>query len=302
MSSGVPQGTILAPLLFILFTNDIFNLHILSNITAYADDIKIFGPVSEDHDLSADFEVVKVWCTENSMSINCGKSGVMHFGKNNPHRPYYLDSTLIPVVTIYKDLGIIIDKDLSFSTHCLALTRKCTRICIMIQKSFSKKRPALLAKLFKLYVLPIIRYSSPFLHPTSCKNINLLEGIQRKFTRFSFPHKSNLDYPCRMATLELDPIELHFLKSALIFIFKLLHSDSSIKHILPPLLKSCTRNSSIKFVLPLDNTKLRKSIFPHNIVSIWNALPAPLLSSSSLSHFRLALNSTDLSSFLRGVL
>ena len=74
---------------------------------------------------------------------------VIHFGANNPKFPYTLSGNVLPVVEIYKDLGIVIEAGLSFSNHINHLVRKCFVMSKLLLKSFSRENPQLLASLFR---------------------------------------------------------------------------------------------------------------------------------------------------------
>ena len=101
--------------------------------------------------------------------------------------------------------------------------------------------------------------------------------------------------------LELDPLELIFLKSGLILIFKILRNRNHLLHyVLPPLLHSSSRNSRYKFQISLRRSKLKASLFPDQSVSLWNQLPLSILSAPSLALFRRSLDSFDFKPFLKG--
>ena len=112
ITSGVPQGTILAPTLFSIFVKDLLDLELCSDLTAYADDIKIFGHVSPEKWLVHDLHLIEGWSIENNMFIKVDKSGVMHWGKKNPNHSYLINSLDLLIVSNYKDLGIVIDSSL----------------------------------------------------------------------------------------------------------------------------------------------------------------------------------------------
>ena len=241
------------------------------------------------------------WCLSNSLEGNVDKCAVIHFGCHNPRFSYYLSDIQMSVVAQYKDLGIIVDDHLSFQNHISLVTKKAFALSRIINKAFSYKSPALLSKLFKLYVSPIIFYGLPFFHPTSSSALCKLENIQRKFTRALYLKSSiRPDYATRLAIFNLCPLELLFLKFALLFLYKSLHSASPIRSLLPPFFVSCTRGASVRFRLPTLKSELRKSVFPHYVISIWNSLPLDVTSASTLALFRRRLNAVDFSPFMKG--
>ena len=109
VTSGVLQGSILGPLLFKLFINDLLDASYENLLCAFADDIKLFGIVDLTKSLQADLDCVQLWCTDNRMFLNVEKCKVIHFGSRNPRFNYNLKGSVIDSVSSQKDLGLVID-------------------------------------------------------------------------------------------------------------------------------------------------------------------------------------------------
>lgn len=103
ITCGVPQGTALSPLLFIIYINDLFNYNFSSNLLAYADDIKIID--NRDTNLQQDLDMLSRWCTPYKMDINFKKCTVLNFGKNNQNRKYFINNTALENKNSERDLG-----------------------------------------------------------------------------------------------------------------------------------------------------------------------------------------------------
>lgn len=130
-TSGVPQGSILGPLMFIIFINDL--LASLSSCSGFADDLKLYKSISTVYDcelLQEDLAKVVEWCRRNNMSLNVDKCAVMSttHSRDKVLFPYTVENEVLKRVAIKKDLGIIIDDKLSFRDHVDDMTRKAYRM------------------------------------------------------------------------------------------------------------------------------------------------------------------------------
>jgi hypothetical protein len=142
--SGVPQGSVLGPLLFIIFINDL--PEILAHLCLiYADDSKVLAPLDSEelkhNRLQQDISKLEKWCAEWSMELNTLKCKIMHFGKNNPKRVYHMTDKITGIsaplakTSLERDLGIMISADGSFShqvnTAVSNIHQATLRICII---------------------------------------------------------------------------------------------------------------------------------------------------------------------------
>lgn len=140
--------------------------------------------------LENDLSLVEQWCVDNSMQLNVLKCAVIHFGNHNPNCPYFLNGFQIPIVSHYKDLGVIIDSRFSFQQHLSFISKKCSFLSRVVFRSFTFKSTLFLSKIFRAYLLPSIIYGFPLFHLASLAIINKLEDIQKKFTRSLFSRSS----------------------------------------------------------------------------------------------------------------
>ena len=131
VTSGVPQGSVLGPILFLIYINDLPDVVKNCKIKLFADDSKIYfmGQKGESsNSLQTDLERVFEWCNSVQLSIAFNKSAVLHFGAtHNPHSDFVINNYTIPSVTEMKDLGIIMSSDFKFKKHCNHIAKK-TRI------------------------------------------------------------------------------------------------------------------------------------------------------------------------------
>ena len=155
-----------------------------------------------------------------------------------------------------------------------------------------------MSRVFKTYYSQI-SIRCPFLFSPFYRIDQSVRKIQRKFTKSVFFTKFRGDYASCLPLLDLDPTELLFIKSGLLYIYKFLHPDSQQPSILPPLISSSTRNSSLKFIAPLCKSEFRSSLLPSKFIVIWNSLPF-LFTCTSLTSFRQGRDSFYFLPYLNG--
>lgn len=187
--SGVPQGSNLGPLLFSIFVNDIcFDIPADCGLL-YADDLKIFKTVncSDDcNDLQALLDRFGCWCTTNCMEVSVKKCAVISFSrKKQPiHRQYSIFGEVIERVSVFKDLGVLLDEQLSFRDHYAHILDKANRnlgFMFRIAKDF--RDPYCLRSLYFCLVRSILETATVVWSPYHQIWINRVETVQRKFVR-----------------------------------------------------------------------------------------------------------------------
>lgn len=289
VKSGVPQGSVLGPLFFLLYINDIDNSLPNCIITKFADDIKIFSDVS---DLSLQHAINNIvsWASSWLLEIHPDKCNVLHFGYNNHSINYWLDNTSINQVKHVKDLGIYVDVDLKWSQHCTRVARRAHRLLTIIKKSFTSRCPTIMLKLYKAQLLPIFDYLSPIWSPYLKRDVDALEKVQRRFTRF-FSNIRQSPYRSRLSSLGLLSLESRRLRHDLITVFKIVHGflDVSFEQFFTHSATSKTRGHCYKLYTHHVRLNCRRNFFTQRVITTWNALPERVVAGSSVSAFEDAL-------------
>ena len=124
--SGIPQGTILGPLLFIVYVNDMVDVVRTNKISLYADDSKLYGisnTVEDCETIKEDLILMKEYLDLWQLKVNIEKCEILSFGNNNDLNEYVLDGNIIEQKNCAKDLGLYISKDLSFRRHYSIIIR-----------------------------------------------------------------------------------------------------------------------------------------------------------------------------------
>jgi hypothetical protein len=182
--SGVLQGTVSGPILFLIYINDIIQtIHNYPDVqfTLFADDLKLFGsnPIS----LQACVNDIVNWSNSWEIPLAENKINVLHLGSNNPHVSYLLRTIPINVVSKVKDLGVIIDDKLTFEAHINAQCIKANAVANKILASFNFNSPFLYMSLFKTYAQPLLEYCTEIFSPRL--NSRLLLSLERPLRSFS---------------------------------------------------------------------------------------------------------------------
>ena len=134
--SGIPQGSVLGPLLFVVFINDLPNDMKYSICRMFADDCKLYGLVGNENlnKLQIDLCELERWSLKWQLPFNVKKCKVLHFGKNNPEHEYVLYDHILETSDQQKDLGILVDNKLKFHSHAAAASKKVNQVLGVIKK------------------------------------------------------------------------------------------------------------------------------------------------------------------------
>jgi ribonuclease P/MRP protein subunit RPP40 len=185
VKSGVPQGSVLGPLLFLIYINDIDEV-VASKILKFADDTKLYGVVANQQDierLKNDLKNLCNWPADWLMLFHVDKCKVMHFGYNNSKSTYEMNWKDLEEISEERDLGVIVQQDLKWSKQCSKSVSTANRILGMIKISFCYLNKDVVLKLYTSLVRPHLEYCLQAWRPYLKKDIELIEGIKRRATK-----------------------------------------------------------------------------------------------------------------------
>jgi len=244
-------------------------------------------------------ENLEIWCNNWQLPISTNKCNVLHLGKRNQKFPYSICNQDLNSVCCVSDLGVVLSEDLKVANHCNVIVKKARTRAILIRRCFLSKDIHTLVWAFKVYVRPILEYASPVWSPHLLKDIELVESVQRKFTKL-LPGMHSKSYSERLLILKLQSLELRRLHADLILTYALLHNlhDVDGTRYFSVRGSERTRGHPFKLVVNLCKTDCRKYFFCNRVVKIWNYLPSDVVLAPSVNSFKKALLQVDLSKYI----
>ena len=230
--------------------------------------------------------------------------GVRGFTRStsNAAHSYFINGIVLSRFNSARDLGVVVDSSLSYKTqinNCFTKTYQRTGVLF---HGFLCRDLDFLRKAFVTYIRPLVEYNSVIWSPTHKTYIDLLEKIQRRFTK-RIPCMRDLPYLDRLAKINLPSLELRRLHFDLCNYFKIFHNLTPIdpgliyKYHVPP----TSVRQNVPFIeKPRNCSNKFLSSFIYRSIDCWNFLPGKIKQISNINKFKAAITQIDLSSFLRG--
>ena len=201
ITSGVPQGSVIAALLFTIYINDLPE-NIISHLFLFADDCKFFRRILTTEDteiMQKDLDTLHEWSERWLLKFHPGKCVTLGINLSNETstHTYHLGNNELTNVEEVKDLGIIVDSKLKFQKHISAKVNKANQMWGTIKRTFRYMNKDIFKKLFSAHVRSHLEYAVQFWSPYLRKNINQIESVQRRATKY-IPGLRDLSYSRRL--------------------------------------------------------------------------------------------------------
>ena len=320
VKSGVPQGSVLGPILFTIMMYDIDKGIKTAQLGSFADDTRIWAGVSSNNDLDNlqhDLDSVYSWAKNNGAPFNNNKIVNLTFGKNAAVTSLQ-NSTGMDIETLHdtKDLGITLSDSANFNEHITKVAATGRQVAGWARRTFQNHNRKVMLTLLKTLITPKLEYCCPLWSPADSKNIKLLESVQQNFTRhmkefWQYNHHINI-YICntsyweRLKILNLYSLQRRRERYLILYMFKILNG------FVPNPGMSFTYNdrtklTAVKEHLPINTPTwiktLHKNSFFTQGAQLYNILPRYLrqLEAGIPSHTSITSFKTKLDIFLHAI-
>lgn len=290
--SGVPQGSVLGPLLFLIYINDITTcVNQDVNIRLFADDCLLFKTINNVNDqvsLNESLDAIFTWCNLWGMTLNPEKTVFMRItNKKSPLKyQYTINNAPVSLTDSFKYLGVTITGNLTWSSHIDNICASARRKLGLLKHKLKYSPPNVKMLAYNTLIRSRLEYASVVWDPHTKKDINKLEHVQRQAVRFIYNRYQRLDSPSTlMQNNSIATLESRRKSNRLKFLADLwnrkLRLDPST--FLTPLSTRPTRHyHPFKFTPLFARTNTYKYSFFPRTISDWNSLPAATFTSNNL--------------------
>jgi len=280
ITSGVVQGSVLGPTLFLLYINDVLSCIKHGTPFLFADDIKIVYtfPSGNNHSscqhIQDDLDSLTNWSLTSKLMFAPEKCQILAYRAPFGLQSLTISNSPIPVINSTKDLGLRYTSTFNFSAQALYQVAKARQLSYLVLRSFHTNNIRI--AIYKQHIRPILEYCPLVVSNLPKPHRLAIESVQRKFTKALLPFANQLNYRARCQTLKLEPLWLRRMKLNLQFFHALIFEHTHVASERPIFISKPHHNlRNVDFLTshPLSKTKLHQYSFLPHYSRIWNSLP-----------------------------
>ena len=295
VSSGVPQGTVLGPILFLIFINDLPDYISHSTLRLFADDCLLYKTIESPQDaidLQQDLLAMQTWENTWLMRFNISKCFVMRVTQSTKYKisyDYQLHNTILNSVNHCKYLGVVLQSNLHWSKHVQEISAKANSTLGMIRRNIKKAPKRVKEQIYQTLIRPQLEYASTVWSPWLKQDIIELEKVQRRAARFVHNNYWPLASVAQMIfNLDWESLEARRQKARLSMLFKAINDfiEIPMEHYKFSAITTTRSFHGLNLLLPSCRTDVYKNSFFPETISRWNYLPRQAVTSTSLQTFK----------------
>ena len=292
--SGVPQGSVLGPLLFIIFINDLDAWAAGADLLKkFADDTKIGKELVAQHsceELQESLAGLTDWAATWGMQFNVAKCKVMHVGGRNPKFEYKMEGQVLQETTAEKDIGVIVNQKLKPSDQCRAAARTAQAVLGQLTRAFHYRDRHVFMRLYKQYVRPHLEFCTQAWAPWYEEDKNCLEKVQQRAIAMVSGLRGR-GYEERLAELGLTTLEERRHQADMAMVHRIVHGQSGLEPETWFEMAGARRNTRsaadpLNILVKTGRLDVRRNFFTIRVIERWNAIPAEMKAMENTARFR----------------
>lgn len=293
--SGVPQGSVLGPILFLVFINNLDMMaHLITVIKKFADDTKLGQVIRSEADrdrLQDCLDRMTAWAETWGMAFNINKCKVMHVGHGNPGYEYTMEGARLSDTKEERDIGVTVSSNLRPGAQCSKAARTAAAVLSQISRAFHYRDRNTFVNLYKQYVRPHLEFAVQVWSPWTQQDIETLEKVQKRAVGMVSGLKGE-SYEEKLVELDLTTLKERRHQADMAQVYKIITGKDNVE-------RDCwfkmaadgavrTRQAAglMNVVKPRTRLEVRTNFFSVRTADCWNHVPEEIKMARTAGHFK----------------
>jgi hypothetical protein len=293
--SGVPQGSVLGPILFLIFINNLDAMaHLITVIKKFADDTKLGQVIKTQADserLQSCLDNMCEWADTWGMAFNVKKCKVMHIGVRNPCFEYFMGGAKLETTREERDIGVMVNSSLKPGAQCSKAANTAAAVLGQITRAFHYRDRHTFVNLYKQYVRPHLEFAVQAWSPWTQHDKDLLEKVQKRAIAM-VSGLQGTSYEERLEELGMTTLEERRHRADMFQVFKILtakdnvNKDSWFQMAASGAVRTRQAAGLMNLVRPRTRLEVRGNFFSVRVVEDWNSVPDEIKMARSAGQFK----------------